>query len=162
MNYFQFEFSNINIQPPKIVNNDVSESWIALSKVLEGLEMVELPNDYLEFINQFGEGLFGGYLKIFPINKLMEFTKFWRKDNPTKAELKFFQEHDRNDCTVIGKTLDGDILFYMNSQYYFSTRQFEEKVYPLGASLGEVFNFFKNDPNYGSLDVTKFIPVVQM
>lgn len=149
------------MHPPKIVNNDFSESWIALSKVLEGLEMVELPTDYLKFIEQFGEGLIGGYIKIYPINKLIGFTKFWREDNPTKAELIFFKENDRNDCTVIGEILDGDILFYMNSQYYFSTRQFEEKVYPLGASLSDVFNIFKNDPNYGGVDVTKFVPVVQ-
>ena len=57
----QYNFSGIKVQLLQIANNDVSESWIGLCKLLNGLDKVHLPIDYLEFIKQFGEGVIGGY-----------------------------------------------------------------------------------------------------
>lgn len=151
------DLSNIKIQPPQITNNDVSEGWINMCKLLSGVENVELPADYLQFINQFGEGAIGDHIYIFPIIKLCGRTKFWRDDNPTKAEIVFFKKHNRNDCTVIAETSDGDILIYLKGLYYLSTRQQEEKIYKLGATLSDVLEFHKSHKKYGGrCDINSF------
>jgi len=151
------DFSNIKIQQPQISNNDVSEGWINMCKLLSEVDNVDLPEDYLQFIKQFGEGAIGDHIYIFPILKLCERTKFWRDDNPTKAEVQFFKKHNRNDCTVIGKTSDGDVLIYLKGLYYFSTRQYEEKIYVFGSNLESIFNFFQNDSKYGNHDINNFV-----
>lgn len=144
------DFSNIKIQQPQITNNDVSEGWINMCKLLSGVENVELPADYLQFIKQFGEGAIGDHIYIFPVHKLCERTKFWRDDNPTKAEVTFFQKHSRNECTAIGETSDGDIITYLRGLYYLSTRQFEEKIYKLGITLNDVLEFHRSHKKYGA------------
>ena len=152
------DFSNIKIQPPQISNNDVSEGWINMCKLLSDVENVDLPEDYLQFINQFGEGAIGDHIYIFPILKLCEKTKFWRDDNPTKAEEVFFKKNNRNECTVIGETSDRDIIFYLKSQYYFSTRQYEERIYKLGSSITDILEFFSLHKKYGKHSVKTFTP----
>ena len=154
----EFDFSNIKVHPLQIANNDISESWVQMCKLLTGLDKVELPSDYLEFIKKFGEGLIGGHIKIYPISKLIGNTKFWRGDNQTRAEVSFFKKHKRNDCTMIGETLDGDIIIYLMGLYYFSTRQNEERIYKLGNKFVDILEFFKNDRRYGEVDVNRFVP----
>ena len=151
-----YDFSNIKIQPPQISNNDVSEGWINMCKLLSDVDNIDLPEDYLQFIKQFGEGAIGDHIYIFPILKLCERTKFWRDDEPTKAEVKFFKKHNRFDCTLIGKTSDDDVIFYLNSQYYLSTRQYEEKIYLVGNNMASMFNFFQNDCKYGNHEIKNF------
>ena len=153
----QLNFSNIKVQPLQIANNDISQDHIEFCKLVEGLKHVDLPADYLKFIEEFGEGVIGNYLKIYPVRKLMEYTKPWRECNPTKAEEIFFKKHNRADCTLIGE-IDGDTIFYLNNQYYFSTRNFEEKIYILGNTLNDLLLFFKHDNNYGKMDIDKFVP----
>ena len=150
-------FSNIKVQPLLIANNDVSEDYIRFHKLIKGVDKIDLPADYIEFIRQFGEGVIGGHLKIYPVDKLIETTKFWREDNPTKAEVIFFNTRNRADCTLIGE-LDGNTLIYLNGIYYFSTREVEDKIYILGKTLYEVLLFFKYDTLYGKMDVEKFVP----
>ncbi len=154
----QDNFSNIKVRPLKLANNDVSNEWINMCKLLAGVNYLDLPVDYLEFIKQFGEGEIGGLIKIFPIMKLIDRTKFWREDNSTKAEVIFFKKYDRKKCTVIGESAHGDILLYLNRQYYYSTIQYEEKLYKLGKNLPDVFEFFKKHKIYGKNDMTHFVP----
>jgi len=151
-------FSNIKVQPVLLANNDISQGWINTCKLLDGVDKVDLPEDYLEFIKQFGEGAIDGHIFIYPIIRLIDETKSWRKNNQTKAEVVFFKKHDRNDCTVIGKTSDDDILFYLNGQYYFSTIQYEEKIYKLGKRIVDILVFFSINRKYGRHDVNSFIP----
>ena len=154
----QQKFPNIKVQPLLIANNDITERWIELCKAMERVDKIDLPDDYLYFIGQFGEGIIGDYIKIFPIMKIVNYTKLWRECNQTKAEVKFFKKHSRSDCTLIGETSYGDMLIYLNGQYYFSTRQYEEKIYLLGLSLNDLLAFFKNDKIYGDIDINKFLP----
>jgi|GEM_PF-6617377 len=150
------DFSNIKIQQPQISNNDVSEGWINMCKQLSDVDNIDLPEDYLDFIKQFGEGAVGDHIYIFPILKLCERTKFWRDDNPTKAEAAFFKKHNRNDCTVIGETSDGDMLIYLKGLYYMATRQYEEKIYKLGSSIIDLLEFFKKHYKYGKHSINVF------
>ena len=152
------DFSNIKIEPLRLANNDTSKQWINMCKLLARVDYLDLPADYLEFINQFGEGEIGGLIKIYPIKKLIDRTKFWREDNSTKAEDAFFKKYDRDECTVIGETAHGDTLLYLNHQYYYSTRQYEEKIYELGSMLIEVFNFFETNDRYGRHKINTFVP----
>jgi len=153
----QHKFPNIKVQPLLIANNDVSESSIEFWKKIEGIDKLDLPVDYLEFIGKYGEGLIAERLKIFPVRKLIDETKFWRTDNPTKAEVIFFKKHNRADCTYIGES-DGDTLIYLDGIYYFSIREVEDKIYNLGKTLYEVLLFFKYDTLYGKNDIEKFVP----
>lgn len=143
------DFSNIKIQPLQTTNNDVSQGWINMCKLLSGVCNVFLPDDYLQFIKQFGEGAIGDHIYIFPILKLYERTKFWRDDNPTKAEVQFFKKHNRTDCTVIGETSDGDIIIYLKGNYYLSSRQFEEEIHILGMRIKDILNFHLGHKKYG-------------
>ena len=153
----QQKFSNIKVQPLLIANNDVSEDYIRFHKLIEGVDKIDLPDDYLEFIKQFGEGVIGGNIKIYPLDKLIGATKFWREDNPTKAEVIFFYTHNRAECTLIGD-VGGDTLIYLDGIYYFSIREFEDKIYILGKTLYEALLFFKYDTLHGKMDVEKFVP----
>ncbi len=154
----QSSFSNIKVQPIQLANNDVSKEWINMCKLLSGVNYLKLPKDYLEFIKQFGEGEIGGLITMYPIMKLIDRTKFWREDNSTKAEERFFKKYNREKCTVIGETSHGDILLYLNGQYYYSTRQYEEKIYNLGTTLISLLEFFKTNSKYGKYDVSTFVP----
>ena len=151
-------FSNIKVQPLLIANNDVSQWTIDFNMKFEGVDKIDLPNDYLYFIGQFGEGIIGDYIKIFPIMKIVNQTKLWRGCNQTKAEIKFFKKNRRSDCTLIGELSDGDLLFYLNGQYYFLASLYEEKIYLLGPSLNDLLAFFKNHKIYGDTDIDKFVP----
>jgi len=151
-------FSNIKVQPLLIANNDVSLRTIDFNMKFEGVDKIDLPDDYLKFIGQFGEGIIGDYIKIFPIMNIVKYTKLWRECNPTKAEVKFFKKHNRLDCTLIGETSDQDMFIYLNGQYYFTTRQYEEKIYLLGPSLNDLLLFFRSNKKYGDNDIDKFVP----
>ena len=153
----QQKFPNIKVQPLLIANNDVSPESIEFHKKIEGVDKIDLPDDYLDFIGQFGEGVIGDNIKLYPLTRLIAATKFWRTDNPTKAEIIFFKKHNRTDCTLIGD-VGGDTLIYLDGIYYFSIREFEDKIYILGKTLYEVLLFFKYDTLHGKMDVEKFLP----
>lgn len=154
----QQDFSNIKIQPLLLANNDVAQDWIDICILLSGVGKIDLPEDYLQFIKQFGEGAIGDHIYIFPIKKLCERTKFWRDGEPTTSEVKFFKKHNKNDCIVIGQTSADDVIFYLSTQYYFSTIQYEEKIYKLGSTITDIIEFFSFHKKYGKHSVRTFTP----
>jgi hypothetical protein len=151
-------FKNIHVSPVLIANNDLSQSEIKTCELLFGIECSNLPLDYKQFIYQFGEGILGDYIRIFPLWRLCQATANWREGENSCAEKEFFNNDNKNESLLVGDTLDGDLIFYLNDKFYLAARQYESKVYTLGQNLNDVFDFFKHDINYGDIDVTDFKP----
>ena len=149
------KFADIKVNPIQTANNDTSELIGLLD--FEGINF-NLPSDYIEFIEQFGEGIIGERIRIFPVSKLRIMTERWLEWQSSTAEMRFFRRHSKKDSIMIGDTIDGDIIFYLNQNYYLAARQYEEKVYELGKELTGVFDFYKNDKKYGGNDITDFKP----
>ena len=65
-------FSNIKIHPLQIANNEISEQHIRICRPLFNHDDFIIPVDYLLFIKQFGEGLLGDCVRIYPVKKLFQ------------------------------------------------------------------------------------------
>ena len=153
-------FLDITVHPLMIANNEISEQHIRMCKPLFSSDEFIIPVDYLIFIKQFGEGLLGDCVRMYPVSKLFQKTIDWRKASQTKAEILFFnkKQNDREKCIVIGRAFDDQTIFHLNGEYFFSSLYYTEKVYRLGESLLDVFAFFRDHKIYGKYDMTHFVP----
>jgi len=96
------------------------ESWPTIEATLG----TQLPNDYKEFINLFGSGVFAGYIRT--TNPFSLYPRFRLEEqiasaDRTLAQLKnFYTEDFRNVVSypqpggllVFANTLDGELLFW--------------------------------------------------
>ena len=153
-------FSNIKVHPLQIANNEISEQHIRICQPLFNQDDFIIPVDYLLFIKQFGEGLLGNCIRIYPVSKMFKRTVAWRETGPSNAETLFFNEkqNERTKCVVIGDAFDDQIIFHLNCEYYFSSLYYTEQVYRLGESISDVFTFFRDHDIYGKNDMTHFEP----
>jgi hypothetical protein len=112
-------FKTLHIIPILIANNDVSGFEIEICS--------NLPPDYIQFISQFGEGIIGDYIRIFPLAKLCQATDDWKEGGNFWAEQEFFNKCAKDETLIVGDALDGDLIFYLNEKFYLTARQYEEK-----------------------------------
>ena len=143
-----------------IANNDISDQHIKMCELLFSSENFVIPVEYLFFIGKFGEGLLGDCVRIFPINKMFQKTTDWREAGQTKAEILFFskKKNERKNCVVVGDAFKDQLIFHLNGEYFFSSLYYTEKIYQLGKTLLDAFEFFKNHNTYGKNDMTHFVP----
>ena len=153
-------FPKIKAHPLRIANNEISIQHIKICKPLFNSDDFIIPVDYLFFIKQFGEGLLGDCIRIYPVNKMFERTVAWRETGPSNAETLFFNEkqNERTKCVVAGDAFDDQTIFHLNCKYYFSSLYYTKQVYRLGKNISDVFTFFIDHKIYGKNDVTHFIP----
>lgn len=153
-------YSDIIIHPVLIANNEISIQHIKKCKPLFNSDDFTIPVDYLFFIKQFGEGMLGNCIKIYPVNKMFERTVVWRETGPSNAETLFFNENqnERAKCVVVGDAFDDQTIFHLNCEYYFSSLYYTEQIYRLGKRISDVFTFFRDHKIYGKNDMTNFEP----
>ena len=153
-------FSNIKVHPVLIANNEISIEHIKICKPLFNSDDFIIPLDYLFFIKQFGEGILGNCIRIYPVSKMFERTVAWRETGPSNAETLFFNEkqNERTKCVVVGDAFDDQTIFHLNGKYFFSSLYYIEKVYKLGNQLIDVFTFFRDHKIYSKNDITHFEP----
>lgn len=105
---------------------------------------VRFPNGYGEFIARFGEGLLGGYLRVYPPHQILEGDNNvmeWRR----RIDEYWFWDDGRDvltkekalECTIVADTVDGDELATHPSEpdrlYVFP--RYEETIYVAGDGL---------------------------
>ena len=131
------------------------------SRFLDYVKISDFPIDYIEFIDFFGEGLLGDYIRIFPINFINYLIPPWRRR--TKKNTFF------NNCTVIsheqlsksliiGDTLDNAQLIYFDGNYYIYNIEVEECIIKIGESIKDIVEWFANGKFYSPMIMDKFVP----
>ena len=83
----------------------------------------KFPTGYREYVTRFGQGILGGYIRIYPPtilvdgnNRLQEWRKrieeywFWRQGETV------LPKHKALECIIVGDTLDGDELVFHPDQ----------------------------------------------
>ena len=84
-----------------------------------------LPEDYLNLVERFGEGIFADYIRIFPPARAWKLTEIWRKiEHQGETDFQRFGKKQFDDplkvideLMLIGDTLDGDEIFFWNGMY---------------------------------------------
>jgi hypothetical protein len=119
-------------------------SDIAAVDSAERLLGVRFPQDYRDFISRFGEGLLGGYIRVYPPYQIVEGDNSvteWRK----RIDEYWFWDEGKEilskekalECIIIADTMEGDELVAHSSEpsrLYVLPRH-EETIYVAGESL---------------------------
>ncbi len=124
------------------------------------------PEDYLKFVEYFGEGIFGDYVRIFPPVRGKQLSEIWKKyesendtDFKSLAKDKFGNPLKVIDeLILIGDTLDGDHIFYWNKLYYVYHFQVKLYIKELGSNILDVLKYYESGEDWGAIEVKKFTP----
>lgn len=125
------------------------------------------PEDYAEFLEHFGEGILGEYLRVFSYIQADELTARWRHISEEGfAGVKYISKYyfdDNQDfikeAILLGDTIEGDQIIYWNNEYYiycFQATTFFEKV---GSKLEDVFAFYEKGDPWEAIDMSVFTPI---
>ena len=130
-------------------------------------EIKEFPDDYVNFLNNYGEGIIGGYLRIWNYQYADHFTGIWRR-MPRKyfASARYIGRYRlsknkkfASEAFLLGDTTDGDQVIYWNNEYYvycFQATTFFERV---GENLEDVLSFYASGKFWEAIDTTIFTPI---
>ena len=100
--------------------------------------------DYREYVTRYGEGDLGVYLRVYLPEQIMKerpewlerITRYWFWDEGADVLTK----EQVLQSIAVADTLDGDELIWFEGRYYVLPRE-EEKIYDLGATLGEAITW---------------------
>ncbi len=147
-----------------ITKEKVSESYTDPARMFD---YIDFPTDYLEFINEYGEGIVGEYIKIYPKYRSVELEVIWERLDPRWKLSKFYiatkysgdSAHFFENAILIGETLfDDDQIIYWKGNYYIYRSVCYEKLINVGSKLDDVFDFYISENYLSQDDAMKFIP----
>lgn len=149
-----FKYEEIKIVPQQIVTSRPLP-------LLDNIQLRDLPDDYLNYIDFFGEGLLGDYLRIFPINFINNLIIPWRNQSLRNT---FFNNNtvlsyeQLPKSIIIGDTLDNSQFIYFDRCYYIYNVEVEEFVINVGESINNIFEWFINGDFWESTKLDTFMP----
>ena len=125
-----------------------------------------LPVDYLNLVERFGEGIFADYIRIFPPARAWKLTEIWRKiEHQGETDFQRFgkKEFDNplkvvDELILIGDTLEGDEIFYWKDNYYVLQIQVVPFIKKLGSKILDVFEYYESDEGWEAIEIKKFTP----
>ena len=105
---------------------------------------IRFPSGYREYVTQFGEGVLGGYIRIYPPRRILSgannvaawrrrIDQYWFWGGGSNALTK----SEALEAVIIGDTLDGDelIVHPANSERIYILPRQSEEIYLAGDSL---------------------------
>jgi hypothetical protein len=118
------------------------------------------PSDYLKFIQTHGEGLMGGYIRIFAPHIAEAIESRWKKGFGKYIQETYFDGLPfLESVLLIGDSIDCDQIFYFVNDYYvFSVEGDEGYFENLGPNLSEVIEFYKSGKYWEPIDMENFTP----
>ncbi|MCX6351899.1 MAG: hypothetical protein NTX03_08550 [Bacteroidetes bacterium] len=128
-----------------------------------------LPEDYKEFIRQFGEGILGESFMIYHPFRAFVFNENWLKEeaynyklvdtvfNKLKKIHKDWEDFKKNSL-LLGETSDGEVVYYYKGNYYYFMYEGPEgtKSKKISPHLTDVFKYIEY--RYTS-DLSVFTPI---
>jgi hypothetical protein len=123
---------------------------------------IQLPNDYIEFTNTYGEGIIGEYIRICP--PVICFRKAIQcRENLTKNFIALFNtssEKLTHELVYIGNTMGNDWIYYFNYSYYIYQSYDQEILTNVGSELKNVLDFFSSPTSgYENIVCDTFTPL---
>ena len=100
--------------------------------------------DYREYVTRYGRGGLGVYLRVYLPERIMKeqpewlerITRYWFWDEGADVLTK----EQVLQSIVVADTWDGDEIIWFEGRYYVLPHE-EEKIYDLGATLGEAITW---------------------
>jgi len=151
--------ASINYEEIKIVPQQINRSQQIL--FLDNVKLSDFPTDYIEYIEYFGEGLLGGYLRIFPIHFIDQLIVPWH--NRTSKNIFFksnsvISHQQLSKSLIIGDTLDNAQFIYFEGNYFIYNVEIEEFVVKVGKRLQDIFEWFITGRFYDPIMLDTFMP----
>ncbi len=152
--FFPKNYEDIKIEPQQIT--EPTSLWF-----LDNVKISDFPEDYIEFISYFGEGLLGDCVRIFPINFIDNLLLPWREQT---SKNKFF-----NDCSVIsheqlsksliiGDGVDNEQFIYYDGNYFIYNVEIKEFVVNVGDNIKNIFEWYATGQFYDPIVIDTFVP----
>lgn len=100
---------------------------------------IKFESQYLEYVQTFGQGVLGGsFIRIYLPSKIQNDLISWRK----RVDEYWFWDKEENQINkqqvlnsiIVGDTLNGDELIYLQEEYYLLSRNSDD-IYKLGSKL---------------------------
>jgi len=126
----------------------------------------EFPEDYIEFLEHFGEGILGEYLRVFPYHLTDRLTRKWREipeDDYWGAKhlAKYYFKENKDfikTAILLGDTMDGDQFIYCNKEYYIYCFQGQGFFENVGSKLENIIAYYEKGDHWEPVDISVFTP----
>ena len=123
----------------------------------------KLPEDYHDFITFFGEGLFGGYVRIFPpftIHMIMLGWPYAIQKVSHFKNNKVLSRDNLKEAIIIGDTLDTDQIICFDKNYYIYSWQGDILIFKVGNKLKDVFKWYASGEYWEAANFNTFTPFI--
>ena len=148
------KIENLKKQVPYYFFEDIFDQ-----NILENYSL-KYPPDYLNFIREYGEGIIGEYIRIYPPHIAEKIEKKWKNESGKHIQKTYFNQVPfLENAIFIGDTLDGDQIFFFDNYYYAYSVEgpagFLEKT---GSKLTSILSFYNSGKYWEPIDVESFTP----
>lgn len=149
----------LNYEEIKITPQQITKRGDLL--FVDNIKLSDLPEDYINYIDFFGEGLLGDYLRIFPVHFINHLIIPWRRQS---LKNKFFKDNSilsyeqLSKSIIIGDTLDNSQFIYFNGSYFIYNVEVDEFVINVGKSINDIFEWFISGEFWDSIKLDTFVP----
>ena len=147
----------IKVVPQEIVNNDINppNDWLL------NIKMEDFPIDYIDFIQEFGEGILANTIRIFTPTFIDQLIIPWRlksKNNPIFKSHSLINTNQLDQTIILGDDCDNAQILYFNGFYYIYIIEFKECIIKAGSSLEDVFNWYRKGSFFDPIELNSFTP----